>query len=307
MSRKKVDVFGIGFVVLDQLALLPHFPHPDEKLEMVDHLEQVGGPVPTALRQMTRLGLSTAFSGLVGDDLSGSIIRDGLRESGVDVDLLQTVPGCRSGFALAWSSLERGERAVAANNGTLPALASGMLPEGDFPDCSLFHIDGREQRTISEIVLKMKSRGSLVSIDTGSFREPTLELLPLMDYIVMPRRFSESWLGEDCPGDLGETAVLTAEKFGSAKLIVVTDGIRGSAAVAGGALIRQPAFPVDTVDTTGAGDTHCGALLSRILAGDPFEDALRYAAACAALKASRLGNGRLADDQEVRALLNGVS
>jgi len=304
MKQNRVDVFGIGCVVLDQLALLTHFPHPDEKLEMVDHLEQVGGPVPTALRQMARLGLTTAFSGLIGDDRSGSIIRDGLKASGVDVELLQTLPGCCSGFALAWSSLERGERAVAAHNRSLPALASDVLPENRFPDCRLFHIDGQEHRTIADIVLKMKDRESQISIDTGSFRESTLDLLPLMDYIIMPGLFPQIWLGNSCPDTLEETSSLVADRYPQAELVVLTDGASGSAACARGRIIRQQAFSVTTVDTTGAGDIHCGALLARILCGDSFEEALRYAAACAAIKASRLGNGRLAEDTEVRAFLS---
>lgn len=303
MDRWSVDVFGIGFVVVDELALLPHFPHPDEKLEMVDHVEQVGGPVPTALRQMSRLGLTTAFSGLIGDDAQGEFIRAGLGRDGVDTGLLVTMPGCRSGFALAWASLEKGERAVASTNGSLPALAAGMLPEERFPDCRLFHIDGREQRTVVDIIRRIKERGALVSIDTGSFRPHTLELLPLVDYIIMPRRFADVWLGAQAPRDMGKAAAAAAGHFPDARCICVTDGKRGSAAVQGGTVHRQPAFPVDTVDTTGCGDAHCGALLARLLAGDPIETALRYAAGCAALKASRLGNGNLADDAAIRDFL----
>jgi ribokinase len=302
MDRRKVDVFGIGFVVVDELALLPHFPHPDEKLEMVDHVEQVGGPVPTALRQLSRLGFATAFSGLVGDDAQGEFIRAGLGRDGVDTELVVSMPGCRSGFALAWASLEKGERAVASTNGSLPALAAGMLPEERFPECRLFHIDGREQRTVIDIVRRMKARGCLVSIDTGSFRPHTLELLPLVDYIIMPRRFADVWLGAQAPRDMGEAAEAAAARFPAARVVCVTDGKRGSAASADGRLCRQPAFPVETVDTTGCGDAHCGALLARLLAGDPLATALRYAAACAAIKASRLGNGTLADDGEIRTL-----
>ena len=179
-----------------------------------------------------------------------------------------------------------------------------MLPEEAFPDCRLFHIDGREQPTIARIVERMRTRGARISIDTGSFREPTLELLPLMDWIIMPRRFPDTWLGHDAPQDIGEAARLAAARFPQASLIVVTDGARGAAAVdQAGTLYRQPAFRVKTIDTTGAGDAHCGALLTRLLTGDPPQEALRFAAACAALKASRFGNGRLAGPDEAAALL----
>ena len=53
--------------------------------------------------------------------------------------------------------------------------------------------------------------------------------------------------------------------------------------------VRIPAHKVAALDATGAGDTFCGAFLARTLAGDPPEDAARYAVVAAALKCSGYG------------------
>ena len=71
--------------------------------------------------------------------------------------------------------------------------------------------------------------------------------------------------------------------------MVVTLGGRGACARAGGEYLLQTAFAVEPVDTTGAGDTFCGALTAALGRGEPLRDALRFACAAAALACTRLG------------------
>ena len=59
----------------------------------------------------------------------------------------------------------------------------------------------------------------------------------------------------------------------------VTLGARGAAMLAGDRLIRQPAFPVDVIDTTGAGDVFRAGFIYAMLRGDSPEGMLRFACA----------------------------
>jgi sugar/nucleoside kinase (ribokinase family) len=72
-------------------------------------------------------------------------------------------------------------------------------------------------------------------------------------------------------------------------LTVVKLGGDGCAALHGGKLVRVPAFPVQPVDTTGAGDSFNAGFLHAWRRNSPFEDALRFAAACGAI--STQGSG----------------
>jgi ribokinase len=85
---------------------------------------------------------------------------------------------------------------------------------------------------------------------------------------------------------------------------VVTLGSRGSCARNDGAFHLQPAFKIDAIDTTAAGDTFCGALASALCSASPLPDALRRASAAAALATTRVGaQSSIPTGDEVDALL----
>ena len=96
---------------------------------------------------------------------------------------------------------------------------------------------------------------------------------------------------------------MIGREFG-ASLVCVTLGAQGSLAWCNGREIRTPAFPVDCVDSTGAGDCFRGAFAAACLAmphGD-IEDVLSYANAVAALNCRALGSrGGAADGRGSRA------
>ncbi|HWU37371.1 MAG TPA: PfkB family carbohydrate kinase, partial [Candidatus Acidoferrum sp.] len=73
------------------------------------------------------------------------------------------------------------------------------------------------------------------------------------------------------------------------RCVGVTSGERGSALYHGGEIIRAPAFAVEVVDTTGAGDVFHGAFLFGLLQGWEAPHILRFANAVSALKCTRLG------------------
>jgi sugar/nucleoside kinase (ribokinase family) len=66
-------------------------------------------------------------------------------------------------------------------------------------------------------------------------------------------------------------------------------GGEGAATLEGGVVLRAPAFSIEPVDTTGAGDSFNAGFLHAWLAGAPVRDALRLGAACGALSTRGLG------------------
>jgi sugar/nucleoside kinase (ribokinase family) len=72
-------------------------------------------------------------------------------------------------------------------------------------------------------------------------------------------------------------------------MLCVTLGPRGAILLDGDRIHRAPAFTVDAVDTTGAGDVFRGALIVALLRGDPPDEMLRFANAAAGVSCTRLG------------------
>ena len=71
---KKFDCLGIGLATLDYLSLVREFPRPGLKLEVVESVIDGGGPVPTALATLARLGAHCAYLGRLGDDAQGKLV-----------------------------------------------------------------------------------------------------------------------------------------------------------------------------------------------------------------------------------------
>jgi ribokinase len=145
----------------------------------------------------------------------------------------------------------------------------------------------------------MQATGGLVMIDAERVRENTLELLPLCDLIVVSARFGREVTGFEEPW---EAARALHSRYG--RTAIVTGGAEGSWCVADDEQFHTPAFEVDPVDTTGAGDVFHGALVYALLQGDPLRRAVRFASAAAAISCTGLGGrGRLPTLGEVEAML----
>ena len=137
-----------------------------------------------------------------------------------------------------------------------------------------------------------------VVLDAGSVHKGTLELAPLCYYLAASEKFARDLSGEKDParalGFLARIAPVAVITLGGAGLVwaagrrcrVPTQTLRRRAEQESG---RIEAFPVDVVNTTGAGDIFHGAFALRIAGGEDLLGALRYASAAAALGCAKMG------------------
>ena len=122
-NGKYFDCVGIGICALDHLALLPHFPKPDEKLDLLSFSVQGGGPVPTALATMARFGARVSFVGKVGSDACGRQVLSELEGFGVDVSGAVIDPHSRTARAYIWIDSQTAKRTVLLRSSTTVRLA----------------------------------------------------------------------------------------------------------------------------------------------------------------------------------------
>ena len=287
MQGKYFDCVGLGICALDHLALLPHFPRADEKLDLLEFSVQGGGPVPTALATMARFGAKVSFVGKVGSDECGRIVLSELEQFGVDVSAAVIDPHSRTARAYIWVDSTSAKRTVVLDRTNMANLSPDEIRRDVVQDGRFFLTDGRESEAALAAARLAKNSGAEIILDLGNVRDRTEDHLELADYPVVSDAFVRRyWPGTD------PTAAVKRLLEGGARAAVVTCGPKGSYYSLDGAVFHQPAFAVQALDTTGAGDVYHGAFAYALTRGEPIDYAVRFASAAAALKCRSLGGRR---------------
>jgi len=289
MKRRKnfrsVQVVGLGQACVDYLGTLPCFPQEDEKVELSGLQVFCGGPASTALVALSRLGVSTAFLGSVSDDFFGKEIVKNLRREEVNLSQLKITPGYTSQFAFIAITRGSGNRTIFWHRGSVPPLAPEDVDIRAFPNARILHVDGLMVKAAAEAARQAKQRNMRVVMDAGTMREGSQEVVSLVDVVIASEGFAAPLVG---PKSSPEKALQALERLGPDQ-VIITLGARGSVGLEGSRLVRQTAFSVSAVDTTGAGDVYHGAYIYGLLQHWDMKRCMRFASAAAALKCTKIG------------------
>jgi ribokinase len=279
---------------LDYSFVVEGYPSLDDKVDSVSFSRQGGGPVPTALCTLSKLGVRSAFVGKCGNDHDGKMLRDDLKRFGVKTGKMILDPDSRTPRAFIIVERESGSRTVILDRTESSVLSPDELDTKFISGSDYLLIDGREPETSLAAAMLVKKAGGDVVIDAGSPRKNIGDLLPYVDHLVASNRFSVDFTQEVDPGK----AALKLARMGF-KSVVITSGHKGCVgATPDGELYQQDAFEVDVIDTTGAGDVFHGAYIYGITQEWELGRILEFASAAAALKCTRLGGRRGIPDLE---------
>jgi len=281
-------VVGLGLCVIDHLYLVEGFDPAAERTRYTGRLVSAGGMIATALAQAAQLGARAQVLSLVGDDAEGRQVRRRLRALGVDTRRL-----LRSSTLPTTVAVVLVERSTGARRFVVPDRRALERRAPDFdlapirPGAVLL-IDGHFPAQARRAVRRAREVGALVVADFHRPSPPVLDLLPFVDYAVVPREFAEAWM----PGGVPETLVRLRDEFGATP--VVTLGAQGGVWLDGARTRRFRSPRVRTIDSTGAGAVFHGAFAAGIAQGWSLERTLARAARAGALACTALGGmGRL--------------
>lgn len=281
---EKVQVVGLGQACVDYLGRAPCYPPENGKVELLDLRMQCGGPASTALVTLARFGVHTSFLGSISDDYFGNKIVQNLKDQGVDISFLKVTPGLTSQFAFIAISKE-GQRTIFWHRGSAPPISASEVDLSPFVNAKILHIDGLMVEACIEASRQAKSRGITVVMDAGTMREGSKELVSLVDVLIASETFAKPLVGE---GADPKTVLKVLRDLGP-RHVVITLGHKGSVGLNDDGLYEQPAFRVNAVDTTGAGDVYHGAYIYALLQGETMANCMRFASAAAALKCKQIG------------------
>jgi ribokinase len=257
----------------------------DEKIELIDFTMQCGGPASTALVTLSRFGISTSFLGSISDDFFGREILKGLKDESVDITCLKMTQGFQSQFAFIAIDEKTGNRNIFWRRGSAPFLDPEDIELGVFQNAEFLHLDDLMIAANIEAARQARDMGLQVVMDAGSMHDNVLDLLPLIDVLIASQNFTTPIIGE---GATPEESLSALRKFCTGD-IIVTLGSKGSMGLTDNEIVFQEAFPINAIDTTGAGDVYHGAYIYGLINGWKMKECMRFASATAGLKCLDIG------------------
>ncbi|HKD09582.1 MAG TPA: PfkB family carbohydrate kinase [Bryobacteraceae bacterium] len=293
------DVIGIGLNATDTVLTVPHFPAYGGKVPFHREFYSVGGQVASAIVTCARLGLRAKYIGTVGDDERGRLQLESLQTSGVNIDHVQQRRNCANQSAYIVIDESTGERTVFwSRPDCLKLLPEEIKPE-QIECARLLHIDGHDTAAMQRAAEIARRAGIPVTVDVDTLYAGFDHVLPYVDYLIASSEFPARWTGDEDP--FGALSAIQ-KRFGM-KVAAMTLGAHGALALCEGRFVYSPAFVVNCVDTTGAGDVFHGAFCYAVLQQMPIAEALGFANAMAALNCTAMGaRGGIATLDEARNL-----
>ena len=278
-------IICVGHAAIDRIYRIEKFPERPTKMRALEHIETGGGMASNAAAAIARLGGSVELWSRVGDDDNGVKIRRYLAAAGVDTRYVQAFEDNRSSTSVILVD-DQGERLVVGSRDVDMPSGTSWLPLERIAEAGAVLADLRwlEGARVAFEAARNAGIPTVLDADLGG-REAVIDLLKLTDYAIFSAPALEEVSAEEAMEDrLRRMAALGPKHAG------VTLGGQGYLWIEGNAVHRHPAFEVDVVDTTGAGDAFHGAFALGIAEGRSVRDIVRRASATAALKCTRLGS-----------------
>ncbi len=294
------DVVGVGLNATDTLIVVSHFPAFAGKARFEDEVLMPGGQVASALAACARLGLRTKYIGAVGDDQRGRVQMESLAEAGIDATDVKLRPNCATQSAYIVVDASTGERTVFWRRDDGLRIDPREIAPEHIACGRLLHIDGHDTPAVAHAAAIARHRGIPVTVDVDTIYPGFDRVLPNVDYLVASAEFPAAWTGWRDPFQ----ALETLRKEYRMKVAAMTLGAHGALALENGRFCYSPAYVVNAIDTTGAGDVFHGAFCYAVLEGMPLPRALDFSNAMAALNCMSKGaRGGIRGLEEIRALM----
>lgn len=284
----------LGSVNADHVLQVPSFPRPGETLIGGNYQVIPGGKGANQAVAAARLNADIGFIACVGDDPFGVNIRQDFEKDGINIDGVIVAENTPTGIAMIQVS------ATGENSICLSAEANDKL------DCAQIepHLDkirGAKYlltqletpiEGIEYAVKVAKESGTKVILNPAPARPLTNELLACVDVITPNETEAEVLTGVTVTDDVSAHQAALALHDKGIETVMITLGAKGvwlSRSGEGNQGELIPGFRVEATDTTAAGDTFNGALVTGLLEEMPLEKAIKFAHAAAAISVTRFG------------------
>ena len=301
---KRYDIVFIGTAIIDSIIKgFDPVPVSVTGYKAESGSLNIGGEAVNGSIAAAKLGMKTAIMCSLGDDAAGDMITAELMSHGVDTDCIVRSSDHPTPITTMFVA-EDGSRKSITNKAhkynfhperylelfsDTKAIVLGSLFRAPFDDASVI-------RTVVEAA---HSKGITVFADTKlpNFTKLSIddfaESLPMIDYITPNEDEGRYCTGEDDPQMMADALLQKG-----ARNVILKLGGKGCFLKNRDEELLLPAYGIDAVDATGAGDNFLAGFASEILRGKSKSDALAFANACGAISTTAVGAGMALRDRD---------
>ena len=273
-------IFVAGSANLDFVVRAAHIPAPGETVLGRDFKTYPGGKgANQAVASARAGGVTTHMLLALGADAHATTLEQSLQQAGVHCHIVRDAQQA-TGTAFICVS-DDAENAITVAPGANQSLRAADLPALDGFSHLLLQLE-TPLASVAAYARAARAQGVTVVLNAAPAQALDDELLALIDVLIVNQ---------------GELATVARHQGSIAEClagiavptVVVTLGAHGCCARYAGQVLMQPSFAVQSIDTTGAGDTFCGVLVAALSQGEAMAQALRHASAAGALACTRAG------------------
>jgi len=284
------DVIGLGIANVDVVLRLEHMPRWEDPGRVSGFTIADGGPAGTACAVAALFGVRTGFIDTFGNDEMAERRLRSLEHAGVDVSHMVKYEEPEDHIAFVYVQEQTGERYFSFMERFLSHTVQPEEIDRDYlTSASYLHLDGTHKKAALQAARWMHEAGKSVVLDAASTDHPVPEWMRTIvaetDVLICGSGFGTMLTGYKDRWEAGK-AILNI----GPRIVVQTEGLDGNYTISVDEQFHTPAFKVDAVDTTGAGDVFHGAYLVGIVRGWDLKRTATFASAVSAIHCTVLGN-----------------
>jgi ribokinase len=289
MNSGKIVVIGSSNI--DLVMKMDHLPKRGETVTNSVFMQAFGGKGANQAVAAAKAGGEVYFVSCVGDDRFGSMGIENLNNSGVHSAAVFQESGVASGSALIMVG-GSGENYISVAPGANHRLSrshidrvTDLIAESSMVvlQCEIL------EDTVRYAIEKAAAMGIRIMLNLAPATPIGEDVLAKLDVFIANETEAEYVCGYPVEGmEKVRQAAAEIHRRGP-KVVNITLGSRGSYMLSDEGELVFPAFIMNAVDTTAAGDVYCGALAVALVENKPLADALRFASAASAISVTRMG------------------
>lgn len=291
-----MDIYGLGSLAMDVLMKVDRLPGPDSFCVIKSTEVQPGGSGTNVMVQCARLGAECGFIGCVGDDSVGRDVLKSLEEEHIETDAMVV----REGMTTLHTDIvidDQGEKFIMLDMGdAFGVLAEENVNADKILGSKVFYTDLLPPAPAVSMLKKAKEAGiktvfnMQVGLSTmGGFGIDAQGILDILKYVDVFAPCQEGLMDLTGTTDVEECRK-TLRKYTNA-ILLFTQGKKGSVGYdEEDREYHADIYPVQAVDTTGAGDSYIGAfMVGYYVRNYDLAKAMRFASACSAYTCTGIG------------------